>query len=98
MTDTVILVRHAEYTAGVGTDPPLDPVGLDRAEQLSRVLYDAGIGAIFVSSSQRTQQTAQPLADKLKIKPEVVDQLHVNVAVDQIRQLSASSTALVIGH
>jgi probable phosphoglycerate mutase len=72
---TVLLVRHGEswpahperpfpLRDGHG-DPPLDPVGVEQAEQLADRLQHEPITAIYVTTLQRTHQTAEPLAARL---------------------------------
>jgi probable phosphoglycerate mutase len=76
---TVLLVRHGEsqpahpdrpfpLVEGHG-DPPLDPVGVEQAELLAARLQDEKIAAIYVTSLQRTHQTAAPLAARLGLEP-----------------------------
>lgn len=76
---TVLLIRHGE-SAPVRDgeqrplrdghdDPPLDPVGHQQAELLGERLAGERIDAIYVSSLQRTHQTAAPLAARLGITP-----------------------------
>jgi probable phosphoglycerate mutase len=76
---TVLLVRHGESAPahpdrpfplrdGHG-DPPLDPVGEEQAELLGERLQHEPIAAIYVTSLQRTHQTAAPLAAKLGLTP-----------------------------
>jgi probable phosphoglycerate mutase len=48
-------------------DPPLDPVGERQAELLADRLVHERIDAIYVTSLQRTQQTAAPLAERLRL-------------------------------
>lgn len=99
---TVILIRHADTDGGTATTTALNAAGLARAETLRRVLADAGIAVIFVSSTRRSQQTAELLAGGLHIVPEVIggDDLVATVApiVAAIGALPADSTALVVGH
>lgn len=90
---TVILVRHAERAGGMGADVGISEVGRCRAEGLARMLADAGIKHIFVSEVARTQQTAKPLASKLKITPEVVLANDIDGLVAKLR-----GGGLVIGH
>jgi hypothetical protein len=69
---TIILVRHAEQTPTGGMmdgDPPLNEDGARRAQALASVLKDAGVRAIYVSQYARAQQTAEPLARGLGVKP-----------------------------
>ena len=46
-------------------DPPLDPVGEQQARLLADRLQHERVDAIYVTSLQRTHQTAAPLADRL---------------------------------
>ena len=83
---TILLVRHGESAAfeedrpfalidGHG-DPPLrDPDGLEQAQRIGERLANAGIDAIYVTTLQRTHQTAAPLAQRLGIEPRVEPQL-----------------------
>lgn len=92
----VVLIRHADVTPGGGADPPLNAAGTARAQQLRHVLGDCGVTAIFVSSLQRTQATAQPLAADLGLQPIIQDDAASIAAA--IRNLANSTTALVVGH
>jgi 2,3-bisphosphoglycerate-dependent phosphoglycerate mutase len=62
----LILVRHAEKTAG-GPDPSLSPEGQARAIALAHVLADVEIDALYASQFRRTQLTLQPLSEHKKI-------------------------------
>lgn len=53
------------------SDPPLAPEGERQAQRLARRLATADIAAIYVTPLQRTSQTAEPLASRLGVKPEV---------------------------
>jgi 2,3-bisphosphoglycerate-dependent phosphoglycerate mutase len=77
----ILLVRHGEsqpvdpdrpfdLVDGHG-DPPLDPVGVEQAERLAERLAGEDIAAIYVSTLQRTAQTAAPLAQRLGIEATV---------------------------
>ena len=73
----LLLVRHGESApAKAGEefvladghgDPPLDPVGEEQAERVADRLIESGepIAAIYVTTLQRTHQTAAPLARRL---------------------------------
>lgn len=75
----ILLVRHGESAPFVpGTpfalvdghgDPPLSPDGEWQAEQVGRRLGDEVIDAIYVTTLQRTAQTAAPLAARLGLTP-----------------------------
>lgn len=78
----VLLVRHGESAAahpdrpfptacGHG-DPPLHPEGEAQAEALgARLAATEPIAAIYVTTLQRTHQTAAPLARRLGLSPQV---------------------------
>jgi 2,3-bisphosphoglycerate-dependent phosphoglycerate mutase len=76
---TVLLVRHGESapahpdrpfaTRDGHGDPPLDPNGERQAELLAERLQDERISAIYVTTLQRTHQTAAPLAKRLGLTP-----------------------------
>jgi phosphohistidine phosphatase SixA len=93
---TVILVRHAEKVS-TAPDALLSPAGQKRAECLAQVLKDSGIKRIFVSDVKRTQQTADPLAQALGIKPTIVPKSDVNTLVRDVFYGSGGN-ALVVGH
>jgi probable phosphoglycerate mutase len=76
---TILLVRHGESAPahpdrpfslrdGHG-DPELDPVGEQQAELLADRLQHETIHAIYVTTLQRTHQTAAPLAARLGLTP-----------------------------
>lgn len=70
-TTTVIVVRHADVTLGLGDDPGLSASGAIRAEELSRVLGDVdvvqGLDAILVAPGRAHRETAEPLARRLNL-------------------------------
>ena len=77
----ILLVRHGEsapYRVGSPHplvdgqgDPPLDPEGVRQAAQVAERLISTGepISAIYVTTMQRTHQTAAPLASSLGLTP-----------------------------
>jgi len=78
----VLLVRHGESApahpdrpfplAGGHGDPPLHPEGRRQAELVgARLARSERIDAIYVTTLQRTHQTAAPLAERLGIEPVV---------------------------
>lgn len=81
----LFLVRHGESapvrpdvpipSVDGHDDPALAPEGEWQAEQVGRRLADQQVDAIYVTSLQRTQQTAAPLAAKLGLTPVVVPEL-----------------------
>jgi probable phosphoglycerate mutase len=77
----LLLVRHGEsapFREGEAVplkdghgDPPLDPVGVEQAAMAAERLADEDITAIYVTSLQRTVQTAAPLVARKGIEPVV---------------------------
>jgi phosphohistidine phosphatase SixA len=95
---TVVLVRHAEKASNQNTpEVPLSAQGQQRAECLARVLKDSGIKRIYVSDAKRTQQTADPLAKALGIKPTIVPAKDSNTLVRDVFY-GTGGNALVVGH
>lgn len=54
-------------------DPPLAPEGVEQARRAAQRLVDTGerIAAVYVTTLQRTVQTAQPLVESLGLEPTV---------------------------
>lgn len=76
---TILLVRHGESAPAHPerpfdrrdghADPPLDPFGVRQAELLGERLRHEDIAAVYVTTLQRTHQTAAPLAAHLGLTP-----------------------------
>jgi probable phosphoglycerate mutase len=81
----VVLVRHGASAAAVPgepfesleghADPPLAPEGERQAEAMAERLGAERFDALFVTTLQRTAQTAAPLAARLGLDPVVVPEL-----------------------
>ncbi len=106
---TVFLIRHAEREDEPRQDPPLKKEGVVRSQELSRLLSNAGIKAIFTSQFTRTKQTAEPLAAKLglttmpftlKINPSNSRQIAAESTTEVTNKIleRAGESILVIGH
>ncbi|MGZ8869299.1 MAG: SixA phosphatase family protein [Thermoanaerobaculia bacterium] len=97
---TVILVRHAEKTATMEDDAPLHANGAARATELSRVLADVPIDAIYTTQWVRTRDTAAPLAKARGVEPVVVNTSKTYAAdlAKTIREKHKGQTVLVVGH
>ncbi len=92
----VLLVRHAEKAAEPENDPELSVTGQVRALHLAQLLENKNIGAIFVTSYRRTQETADPLASKLGLTPNVSND--PNAIAEAIISEHEGETVLVVGH
>ena len=96
---TVILVRHAEKAGATG-DVPLSPAGIERANELVRVLAGTSIAAVYSTPYLRTEQTAGPLAKAHVLEPIIVrtGDTYARDLVETIRHQHAGETVVVVGH
>jgi phosphohistidine phosphatase SixA len=95
----IFLVRHAERDAISGhvpSDTGLSGEGKTRAQDLARTLKDAQITAIYTSEYKRTRETAEPLAQSLGIRPEVIQSDDFRTLIAKLEALRGN--ALVVGH
>jgi broad specificity phosphatase PhoE len=95
----IFIVRHAERApidGHVPADTGISVEGKTRAEHLAQQLKDAGITSIFTSEYKRTAQTAEPLAQSLGIRPEVVPAGDMRGLLRKIK--TARGNVLVVGH
>jgi 2,3-bisphosphoglycerate-dependent phosphoglycerate mutase len=96
---TVILVRHAENKIEPeNPDPDLSPEGVVRAQEIARVLGDAGINAIYATQYKRTQQTVKPLADRIRVPVNLLDSKQTDELVSRIQTTHRGQTIFVAGH
>ncbi len=95
---TVVFVRHGDRDHGPDPDESLNAQGQARAEELARVLGDAAVTHIFATEMKRTQQTAAPLAAKLKLKTTIVPAAEPTKLIQSLRELPPASIALVASH
>lgn len=100
----VIVVRHAEKGAGDPQDPPLSEEGQKRAARLADLAAHAGVSVIYTTQFKRTRDTAQPLADRLKLTPQTITITGANIAghpaalAEEIKTKHKGQTVLVVGH
>lgn len=94
---TIFVVRHAEKK-DESKDPGLSDIGQKRAQSLASMLKDSGVSGIYTSEMLRTQKTAEPLAQSLKIKATVFAARDTNKLVKALKDDTSASAALVVGH
>lgn len=90
----IYLVRHGEKA--VGKDPELTAQGRLRAQNIATLLHRAGIQAIFSTPTVRTLQTAQPLAQRLKLPVQQYAAETPKALVEKVKSLRGA--VLVVGH
>jgi broad specificity phosphatase PhoE len=96
-------VRHADVdTSFGGDDPPLSSLGHRRAELLADALEEidvvAGVDAIYVADSRRTQQTVAPLARRLELEPRIADPYQVEPFMAEVLREHKGEIVLVATH
>lgn len=103
-TTTMIFVRHAEKVAEPVDDPPLSADGRRRVAELTRQLVEAdviaGVDAIYVTNTLRSEQTAEPLARRLGIEMQHYQSNPEDneAVVDSMVANNKGKIILVVGH
>lgn len=92
---TIVLVRHGEKV-DESRDPLLSEKGLQRAQNLARILRDANIEQVYATDYQRTQHTAKPLADARQLPITIYSAKESLAMGQQLR--NASKNTLIVGH
>lgn len=90
----VYFVRHAEKQ--IARDPDLTEMGQLRAEKLMEILADKSIIHIHSSDTQRTRQTAQPLAKLNQLEIIIYDPRDLPTLARTIK--ASPGNHLVVGH
>jgi TonB family protein len=96
---TVILVRHAEKAAAPANDPALTAAGRQRAQNLARMLANAGVTAIYTTPYTRTRDTVAPLASAVHVQPVemAVSDTYARDVVQKVHE-QHGGTIVVAGH
>jgi phosphohistidine phosphatase SixA len=95
--EAIYIVRHAERL-DQSTDSPLSTDGVGRSFKLRDVLREAGVTHIFTSELRRAIETAKPLADALRVTPQMLPGADVSMLASRLASLGAHDRALVVGH
>lgn len=92
----VYIVRHAEKSTNPPKDPDLTAEGRERAENLSMLLKNKEIKAVYSTDTRRTRQTAEPfsLKEGLNIESYKNDTLQKFL----YHVLDAEKNSLIVGH
>lgn len=94
---TFFLVRHAEK-ASSGTDPVLTAAGMERADQLSKVLSKISLSAVYSSNYNRTKLTAQPTADAQGLPVTIYNVSDLSGSASEMLNSYHNKSVLVVGH
>ncbi len=94
---TLIITRHAE-TAGLGTNPGLSTIGMERANELARILKPNSIMQVYSSNYNRTIQTATPVATNNALTPIIYDPLNQTEWINSVIQNNKNKNVFIVGH
>jgi broad specificity phosphatase PhoE len=92
--DVIYVMRHLHKAAG--DDPPLTEEGASFARLLAGQLGGSGIKAVFATATRRAAQTAEPLAQALRIPVTTYDPRDVPRLVAAVQAVRGN--VLVVGH
>lgn len=92
-----ILSRHAE-TTGTGTDPFLSADGQLRADELSRILQNVPLAAVYSTNYNRTRLTAQPTATAHNLDLLLYAPAEQAALLASLKQQYPGQTVLMLGH
>jgi phosphohistidine phosphatase SixA len=99
---TIVVIRHAEKDSVSVPDPALSAAGEARAALLARMFGDAQgpghLDAIYVSDTQRSRQTAAPLAARLRLAPIVDGGDDPKELTRRALRENAGKRVMIIGH
>jgi broad specificity phosphatase PhoE len=91
---SVYVMRHLQKEAG--SDPGLSAEGRANAERLVAFFAKDPPAAIYVSTTRRAQETAAPLAARLRLTPKPYDPRDTAGLVARVK--AEAGTVLVVGH
>ncbi len=94
---TFILVRHAE-TTGSGSNPNLSIEGQERVLELTRLLANVALDAVYSTNFNRTRQTAEPVASDQGLTVQTYNPFSLNPFVDGVLVDHHGKAILVVGH
>jgi broad specificity phosphatase PhoE len=102
-TTTVVVIRHADKGPNAIADAPLSPPGEQRAVRLAQMFGDGEkfgrVKKLYVTETRRAQQTVAELAQRLGVKPEVVDSKSSSSQLARrVLRENRGGLALVVGH
>ena len=92
------MVRHSEkdYSSNNVSDLPLSKCGIKRSKNLSNILRDVNLNAIYSTNYTRTKNTALPTAEAKELN---IKNYNANELVGLSKLLiSLREDALVVGH
>ena len=92
----IYLVRHAEKQHSKDKNPTLTELGHQRANNIANMLKKNDISHIYSTDYHRTQQTAKPLSDLIKVAITSYDPRDLPAFAQQLKTIQGN--ILVVGH
>ncbi|MBE7213649.1 histidine phosphatase family protein [Shewanella benthica] len=101
VSKTLVLIRHAEKSAGEDKDPSLSPAGKRRSERLVNKLKNYRFSQLLASPFKRTQETLLPISEALGIPITVIDiksglEAHITATINTVE--AQAGDVLIAGH
>lgn len=93
----IFLSRHAD-DEGVGSNPILTEAGIERAQELGRLMKNSDLDHVYSSDYNRTKMTASTVADSTGLEVEIYDVFDINSIYETLLAQESGSRSLVIGH
>lgn len=93
---TYYFIRHAEKERNGSRDPHLTSEGKRQAEKWREILSPLNIDLVYCTPLRRTQETAQPLLDKLHFDFHLYDS--TDLFNERFQKETKEKTTLVVGH
>lgn len=102
-TTTIVVIRHAEKQIGTIDDAPLTPQGEQRATRLAQMFGDpeafGRVKQVYVTDTRRSQQTAAGLAQRINLKPVVIDpKASAGEVARRVLRENRGGLAIVVAH
>lgn len=92
---TIYIVRHAEKDTIQKNNPSLTLLGLERAQDLSKLLKDKPISNIYSTNFLRTISTAQPTANEHQLTITLYDSIP---QLNALLSFQKNKSVLIVGH
>ncbi|MEO9872647.1 phosphoglycerate mutase family protein [Ekhidna sp.] len=95
---TFILVRHAEKANDGTRNPPLNEDGKTRSANLSEMLVNQDIDALYSTPFKRTQETLQPIAEMKNLEVQEYDPYAKGEWLATLAEKHTGGTVMISGH
>lgn len=95
VTTSYFLIRHAEK-ADSSKDTSLSEKGLERAAKWDRALQNISFDAVYCTIYKRTQQTAQPAANRNH--KNIIIYNHKELDIPKFKKETLGKNVLIVGH